>query len=354
MCIGQDKFELNANPLGAIAVADIQSIQSSNALSFGENTSLSIRAKNRTLEVGDQKEMVAESVLFVLRRWLALRDPKKDASLAPSLSVPVSEMPIVLQKEVQRAFEEMSIESYVDLMQEPPFMFGWTEEARTLILADYTALFEIIFGADPSKGQENLEKYILLHSTWTAEIIIYLTNAGKLRRLCASPEPITHYLSDHFASISKIDLHSFDEIKGIPAIVSCLKRLAEDYFFVLPELILPTRIKSEDELETLIAQLRPAIPGISFDASAANVSTRELLTHGYLLHLRADRPSPSAPETATSRHSDASEAEFTAPSSMQTIDAGFITSLAELRSQASVQNPAPDSLPPQDAFGSLL
>jgi hypothetical protein len=263
----QDKYEANASPLGSISVADIQSIQQSNALGFGANTSLSIRAHNRTLEVGDQKELVADSVLFVLQRWISLRASKNNPTMSPEVSIPVVEMPAALQKEVVRHFETLSIHQIADMMQQPPFMYSWTPDARQTIMSEYSALFQKIFASDPSKSAEHLKRYIMLQESWTSEIVIYYNARGKVRRVLLDPAPCIHFLSDHFASIKRMDLTCFDEIHNMDAICQCLKRLRQDYRFVLPELLLPTFLEAPDDVTALITKISEGMDGITFVTS---------------------------------------------------------------------------------------
>jgi len=326
-----------------ISVADIQSIQQSNALSFGANTSLSIRTSNRTLEVGDQKELVADSIFFVLQRWLSLRDSRNDRSLPPNLSIPVIEMPSVLQRDVQRHFEELPRESYVEMMQEPVTLFSWLPDTRQLIRDDYSALFLKVFGCQPSKTQDHLNGYILFHGNWSPEIVIYRTVEGKLRRLCFDPEPLLHFLSDHFASIQKVEMTCFDEVRNIPAIIKCLLQLKTDYKFVLPELILPTHLKQPDEVSALVSQLQECMPGIQFDSTTTMTSCKILQNDGsYLLHLYSD------PKFTGNSVPLSSEELFYQHPRMSTMDTGSMRQLTEAFQAISASSAAAPPPPASD------
>lgn len=272
-------------------VSDIQSIEPSNALGFGANTSLSICTAKRTLEVGDQKELVADGLLFVLQRWLGLRLARNDPSLPPSLTIPVIEMPHVLQREAYRYIEELSPKNYSDLMQEPPFLYSYTPETRAQVRAEFLALFETVFGTDPSKGEELLTSYILFHGVWTYEIVMVKTASGNFRRLCLDPEPLLNFMSDHFASVTKMDLTYFNEIRDIPAIAEKLRVLYEDYKFCLPQLVLPTFLSDRDQVIDLIKLFEQGMPGIQFQTPNATTSCKVLRDDGtYLLQLYSNPP----------------------------------------------------------------
>lgn len=288
----QDKYEAAASPLGVIFVADIQSIQQSNALGFGANTSLSIRTHSRTLEVGDQKELVADALLFVLMRWISIRSTRNDPILAPSLSIPIIEMPHILQKEAVRYIEKLSTENYPDLMQEPPFFYSWTPEAQNELKNEYLSLFTTVFDADPLKADSYLLRYLLLHGTWTNEIVIIKTNDGKIRRTIHDPEPILHFISDHFASITRMDLSSFQfSIDQITPIAKRLKTLYEDYKYALPLLVIPTFEADPSKVTDIIELFKDGMPGIQFSTPNATTSCKVLLEDGtYLLQLYSNQP----------------------------------------------------------------
>lgn len=273
-------------------VSDIQSIEQSDALGFGANTSLAICTAKRTLVVGDQKELVADGVLFALQRWIGLRMARNDPSLPPSLTIPVLEMPLALQREAYRYIEDLPAKNYSDLMQEPPFLYSYTPETRALLRNEFLALFSTVFGSDDSKAEEMLNSYILFHGVWTFEIVIVKTAGGTLRRLCLDPEPFLNFLSDHFASVSKIDLTCFNEIHDITMIATKLKSLYEDYKFCLPELILPTFLSDRDQVIDIINSFEPAMPGIQFQTDATSRTSLKILQDDgtYRLHLFSNPP----------------------------------------------------------------
>lgn len=325
-------------------MSDILSITPSNALNFGTNTSLSIRTKNRTLEVGDQKELVAENVLFVLQRWISSRSKEKDANAAINISISVNEMPSGLQRDIVRHFDTSPVASYVDLLQDPPFLYSWNFSAKEKIVSEYASLFERVFAASPSKSNDNLKKYILLHDTWAAELIVYLNSSGNFYRICADLEPLTHYLSDHFASVDKCDLSCFSQVNNLDALLGCLKRLNEDYSYFLPELIVPTGFTQLEEVEKILESFKRVIPGLTFEDNDRRKSTREVSHGTYLLHLKAN---PSSRDLERSKRSSMI-LEFSTPGKMDTMDAGSIQALTEavkLVLETQPANEAPTSDP---------
>lgn len=293
----------------------VESIGSSNALGFGENTSLVIKAGSRSLVVGDQKEGVAESLLFPLKKWLSLRDEKKDPLLPAALSIPVSDMPQLLQRDVFRYFEELQLEHYVDVLQDPPGMFSWQESAKEAIIGEYRSLFEKIFNSPASLAKESLQKYIMLNNTWTSEIVIYPTALkGSFYRICLDPEPLLHFLADHFATIKKIDLSCFDYVLKPVDLADKLALLRTSYKWLLPELYLPTNINNAEEITFLVDKFAEVMPGIHFDASLAHASTKAAKQNGkYFLHLLTPNTRESLPSTTAPINTEAPADEDAAP-----------------------------------------
>lgn len=328
-------------------VSDIQSIEPSNALGFGANTSLSICTAKRTLEVGDQKELVADGLLFVLQRWIGLRMARNDPSLPPSLTIPVIEMPHVLQREAYRYIEELSPKNYSDLMQEPPFLYSYTPETRAQVRAEFLALFETVFGTDPSKAEELLTSYILFHGVWTFEIVMVKTAGGNFRRLCLDPEPLLNFLSDHFASVTKMDLTYFNEIQDIPAIAAKLKVLYEDYKFCLPQLVLPTFISDRDQVIDLIKLFEQGMPGIQFSTPNATTSCKVLRDDGtYLLQLYANPPEqtplPSSKAYSPLAQLSSATSSLSLTPTRSTVESGGLVPLTP--SAVTEEAPSPDSV----------